>query len=154
MAKANRMPDRPGMLPNPIVAPKNKKFDDESFILFDRGLERLSKSNMSGTEFSLFFYLLAGPDRLEWVNYRDVDQPAIAVDFGKSQPTISRALKALQSLGLIEQQNRGGARPKSRYRLCPHYSWQGSAKQYQSLEARRDAVDISPRRKWLTQEDV
>ncbi len=115
-----------------------QRFDDTFTYLFSRGASKLAVADMKSRDWQLMFRLVGVPgERLDFQVFRDVDQYKMADNVGCSQATISRALKRLCELGVVERENRGGGGRASRYRLSPEFFWRGTAGQYHAARGKR-----------------
>jgi DNA-binding transcriptional ArsR family regulator len=85
--------------------------------------------------------LFLAPSRLDWREWRQLNQYEIASLLGTKQPSISRALKELLAAGLIE---RRGSGPRQEWRLMPELGWRGNVASFAAEAERRKKAKLMP----------
>lgn len=71
------------------------------------------------------------PTMLNAHDWRRLDQRVLAQELAVSQPSISRGLGVLLTVGAIEREGRG---PGVRYRMSPRLMWRGTVGAYHAQE--------------------
>ena len=90
------------------------------FIMFQDFLEQLAKDkDLKGQDYRVLNYLLS---KLDWENWLQVPQRAIAQEIGIPQPKVAKSIKKLKDKGIIQVVKDGRS---NRYRINPNLVWKG-----------------------------
>jgi DNA-binding transcriptional ArsR family regulator len=86
---------------------------------FTQEATKIAKLATGAATLRLFIVL---PDHLSYTAYRRLDQTKIGAELDMNHSTVSRALKELTELGVVE---RRGSGPVVEWKLSPDYGWRG-----------------------------
>ena len=112
-----------------INSKRPRNFKGESYmIIFQDGLEWLSKQNLKGMELKVLLRIMS---QLDFDNYWHVEQKYLAEKMGTDPANVSKAIKKLISIGILYKDTRNG---KKAYRLNPTIAHKG-AKNYKKTLA-------------------
>lgn len=95
--------------------------------MFDRGLLDIAKKGLTGTEYSVLLTLIAYSRYENWIT---VDQQTFAGELNISKAQVSKALKRLCGLEVVEIHKDPQDRRRNIYRISPHLGWRGSEDQW------------------------
>jgi DNA-binding transcriptional ArsR family regulator len=126
---------------------KGETFGTPFTYLFHRAMVALMNEELTGYDYRLFLWLVAaGPTdvRLGWDGWKTVNSADVLSALGGSQPTVSRSLARLCSLGMLERESRGGGKRAARYRLHEQMVWRGTTAAYWQHVAKRRTTRIEP----------
>ncbi len=113
--------------------PPSKSFMRGFMVVFDTAVEALAMRVRSAPALRLFL-LLSGDRRLDFESWRQLHQERLAAELGTDRAVISRALKELLAVGVLE---RRGSNPRIEWRLSLDVGWRGSAGSYQDAKRKR-----------------
>jgi hypothetical protein len=92
---------------------------------------KIARTVSSGATLRLFIVL---PQLLTYNSWRRLDQVKLGADLGMNNSTISRALKELVELEVIERQGKG---PVVEWKLTPNFGWRGNVESFHNERAKR-----------------
>lgn len=103
------------------LRPKSTAYRGRFAIFFQTFTDELVRAKLGPVSWNVLFWTLAELDHRQW---RPIYQERLVRDVGCSQPSASRALKALVECGWLERRKDGRTHV---YRLNIDASWRGNA---------------------------
>jgi DNA-binding transcriptional ArsR family regulator len=103
------------------VIPQRKKIAQGGwFVMFQSFLRQLARDkDLTGQDHRVLNLMLA---ELDWENWVQIPQRAIAEELGMPQPKVAKSIKKLSQKGIIEVVRDGRS---NRYRINPELVWKG-----------------------------
>lgn len=106
-------------------------YSDRFTILFHRGLGALSRARLSPCAWRVLMALL---ERLDFREWRQLPQGELSVDLAIGVPAVSKSVRRLVALGIVERETRKGVVV---LRLNADVGWRGSASGWHAHQDRR-----------------
>lgn len=106
---------------------KNSPFGQEWFAMSQNAMTFLAKNRKALGEEG-FGVLMALGARLDFENFILISQADLARDLGMRPQNLSRAIRRLEELGIIDKGPKSGRSPT--FRMNPHMGWKGKAKHH------------------------
>lgn len=123
-----------------VFYPKRKNgFQQGGWFAMAQGpLMELARSDLSRTSWRVLAGLLAKLDYENWIN---VSQAALARDLGMGRQNLGKAVADLVDRGIVLRGPKVNGQPT--FRLEPGYGWKGSAKlHHEAMQARIKAAGL------------
>ena len=111
--------------------PPGQSYGRQFFTMFDSALLHLVRKVRGGPALRVFLRL---PARLDWPDWRKLDQKSLADEIGMHRTEVSRALAELVTVGVIERRGRG---PTLEWRLSLDWGWRGQVDAYHAEQRAR-----------------
>jgi hypothetical protein len=92
---------------------------------------QIAREVSSGATLRLFIVL---PQMLSYTAFKRLDQVKLGAELSMNHSTISRSLKELVALGVVERQGKG---PMVEWRLSPNFGWRGNVESFHAERAKR-----------------
>lgn len=107
--------------------------------MFDEAREMVAEARLSAATHDVLQLL---PSYLDWKEWRTLPTPEIAKRIRRDGSAISRAMKDLQRLGLVEKQGKG---PTVKWRLSTLWGWRGDVDSFNAANGRGRAAEARER---------
>ena len=123
-----------------LIFPKRRNGFSEGWVAVSQNpMLELAKADLGGEASKVLFLILA---RLDFENWINLNQRSCAAEIGVKAPNFARALRKLETLGVLLVGPKVGR--NATFRLNPHFGWKGSAKGHnEALRDRMKARGIS-----------
>jgi DNA-binding HxlR family transcriptional regulator len=108
-----------------------KSYGKGFMIVFLDAMEQAAERINSACTLKLLMRL---PRHIDFTNFRPIRQVKLAEEIGVTDGAISRSMRELLELGLVE---RKGSGPRQLWRLSTDWGWNGSADQYHAFRGGR-----------------
>ena len=108
-----------------------RSYGAQFVIVFTRAMQEAARQISSSVTARLLMVL---PAHLNFTDFRQVRNTELAADLGTHAGNISRSMRELLALGILEREGRG---PRTAWRLSSDWGWSGTADQWHAHRAGR-----------------
>jgi len=129
-------------IPEPAYIPTGFRFPWPWCVMSVPALEFIASQVRSSTALRLLLIL---PSRLDWRDWRQLNQSELASTIHSYQANVSRGLKELLALGMLE---RRGAGPRQEWRLTQTLGWRGNVASFAAEAERRKKTKAASLDDW------
>ena len=109
----------------------SRSYGAQFVILFTDAMEAAARSITSAVTLRVLMLL---PKHLSFTDFKHLPTTELAAGADTDQPNVSRAMRRLHQLGIVE---RLGTGPRTAWRMSSDWGWNGTADQWRAMRAGR-----------------